>query len=186
MTVERHRRGVLVVDEAHLLTPEQLGKLRLLTSADVDAPSPHAGLLVGQQTLARRLRMGTLTALDPRIALRFSLGPMDLAESIRYLQHHLALVGRTARLVADDACARLHRLANGCLRLLSNAAVAALIATAAAGKALVDDQSGKRAVADLTPERRPALPALPRPLPPSLRRASGPYPVAASSSVAIP
>jgi hypothetical protein len=28
---ERHRRVVIVVDEAHLLTPEQLEELRLLT-----------------------------------------------------------------------------------------------------------------------------------------------------------
>ncbi|EQD53336.1 AAA ATPase, partial [mine drainage metagenome] len=68
--LERHRRVVVIVDEAHLLTPEQLEELRLLTSADMDATSPFAGLLVGQPMLARRLRLGTFAALDQRIALR--------------------------------------------------------------------------------------------------------------------
>jgi type II secretory pathway predicted ATPase ExeA len=88
---ERHRRVVLVVDEAHLLSPEQLEELRLLTNADLDAASPFAGILVGQPTLARRLRLGAFAALDQRIATRFTLKPMDLAESAAYLRHHLAL-----------------------------------------------------------------------------------------------
>ena len=57
---ERHRRVVLVLDEAHLLSPEQLEELRLLTNAELDAASPFAGLLVGQPTLARRLRLAPL------------------------------------------------------------------------------------------------------------------------------
>ena len=52
---ERRRRVVLLVDEAHLLDPEQLEELRLMTSSDMDAQSPLALLLVGQPTLARQL-----------------------------------------------------------------------------------------------------------------------------------
>ena len=100
---ERHRRVVLVVDEAHLLSPAQLEELRLLTNTDMDQASPFAGILVGQPTLARQLRMGVFAALDQRIATRFTLKPMDLAESAAYLRHHLALVGRTDPLFADDA-----------------------------------------------------------------------------------
>ena len=147
---ERHRRVVIVIDEAHLLAPDQLEELRLLTNADFDSRSPFAGILVGQPTLSRRLRMGAFAALDQRIAVRFSLDPMDLGESATYLRHHLALVGRTDPLFADDAIARLHRVANGLPRALNNAATAALVAAAAEGKALVDDVSAKRAVAELT------------------------------------
>ena len=53
-------------------------------------------------------------------------------------------------LFADDAIARLHRVANGLPRALNNAAAAALIAAAAAGKDLVDDACAKKAVAELT------------------------------------
>jgi type II secretory pathway predicted ATPase ExeA len=147
---ERHRRVVFVVDDAHLLTPDQLEQLRLLTNADMDSASPFAGLLVGQPTLARQLRMGMFAALDQRIATRYTLAPMDLADSAGYLRHHLTLAGRGDPLIADDAVARLHRYANGLPRALNNAATAALVAAAAAGKALVDDTCAKQAVAELT------------------------------------
>ena len=53
------------------------------------APSPFAGILAGQPTLNRQLRMGMFAALDQRIATRFAIKPMDLAESAAYLRHHL-------------------------------------------------------------------------------------------------
>jgi len=42
-------------------------------------------------------------ALDQRIATRFTIKPMDLAESAAYLRHHLKLAGRDEPLFADDA-----------------------------------------------------------------------------------
>src|SRR2546426_4683405 len=149
-TAERHRTVVLIVDEAHLLQPDQLEELRLMTNAEMDSASPFAGILIGQPTLARQLRMGTFAALDQRIAPRSAIKPMDLAESAAYLKHHLALAGRDEPLFADDAIARLHRVASGLPRALNNAATAALIAAAAAGQDLVDDACAKKAVAELT------------------------------------
>ena len=93
-TAERHRTVVLIVDEAHLLQPDQLEELRLMTNAEMDSASPFAGILIGQPTLARQLRMGTFAALDQRIATRYAIKPMDLAESAAYLRHHMSLAGR--------------------------------------------------------------------------------------------
>jgi type II secretory pathway predicted ATPase ExeA len=149
---ERHRRVVLVVDEAHLLVPAQLEELRLLTDSDMDSRSPFALILLGQPTLARQLRLGVFAALDQRIAVRFHLPPMDLGDSTAYLRHHLALAGRSDQLFADDAVVRLHRQANGIPRALDNVAVAALIAAAADGKEIVDDACAKKAVAEITRE----------------------------------
>ena len=149
-TAERHRTVVLIVDEAHLLQPGQLEELRLMTNADMDSASPFAGILTGQPTLARQLRMGTSAALDQRIATRYAIKPMDLAESAAYLRHHIALAGREEPLFADDAIARLHRVSSGLPRALNNAATAALIAAAAAGQDLVDDACAKKAVTELT------------------------------------
>ena len=116
---------VLIIDEAHLLAPDQLEELRLLTNAEMDSQSPFALLLVGQPTLARQLRLGVFAALDQQIATRYQVAPMDLAESAQYLRHHLALVSRTDPLFADHAVARLHKASLGLPRALNNAAVAA-------------------------------------------------------------
>src|ERR1700736_282263 len=61
---ERTRRVIFVIDEAHLLTPQQLEEIRLLSNADLDSASPFAAILLGQPTLATRLRQGIFAALD--------------------------------------------------------------------------------------------------------------------------
>ena len=147
---ERHRKVVFLIDEAHLLSPEQLEELRLLSNADMDSSSPFAGILVGQPTLSTRLRQGVFAALDQRISVRYELPGMDLAESVGYLRHHIELAGRTDQVFADDAAARMHRYANGIPRALNNAARSALMAAAADGKGIVDDVCAKKAVAELT------------------------------------
>ncbi len=149
-SAERGRKILMVVDEGHLLEPAQLEELRLLTNSELDSASPFSLILVGQPTLNRQLRMGIFAALDQRIATRFSLKAMDLSESVAYLRHHLALCGRDDPVFADDALARLHRVASGLPRALNNAATAALMAAAAEGKDLVDDACAKKAVAELT------------------------------------
>ena len=78
-TAERHRRVVVICDESHLLQPDQLEELRLLTNSEMDSASPFAAILAGQPTLNRQLRMGMFAALDQRIATRFVIKPMDLA-----------------------------------------------------------------------------------------------------------
>jgi type II secretory pathway predicted ATPase ExeA len=42
-TAERHRRVVLICDEAHLMQPDQLEELRLLTNADYPGSSVIPG-----------------------------------------------------------------------------------------------------------------------------------------------
>jgi general secretion pathway protein A len=82
--------------------------------------------------------------------VRYTIGAMDLTESIAYLKHQLALAGRNDPLIADDAAARLHRYANGIPRALNNAATAALMAAAADSKTIVDDTCAKKAIGELT------------------------------------
>lgn len=119
---------MLIVDEAHLLSPSQLEELRLLTNADMDSQSPFAGLLLDQPTLRRRLRLGSFAALDQRIALRYEIPGMDHSETADYLRHHLKLAGREDTLFSDDAIALLHRTSRGIPRQLNNLASQALIA----------------------------------------------------------
>jgi len=147
---ERGRRVVLIVDEGHLLTSEQLEELRLLTNADMDARAPFAGLLLGQPTLRRRIRLGAFAALDQRIALRYELTGMDLAETASYLKHHLQLAGRSDPLFSDDATALIHQTARGIPRAVNNLAIQSLVAAFADGKGIVDESSTRAAVSEVT------------------------------------
>ena len=149
---ERGRRVTLVVDEAHLLDPDQLEELRLLTNAEMDAHSPFSCLLVGQPTLRRRIKLGTFAALDQRIALRYALAGMQPEETKTYLAHHLALAGRTDPMFSDDATALIHQVGRGLPRAVNNLALQALIAAYATNRSIVDESSARAAVTEVTSE----------------------------------
>lgn len=148
-TTERNRRVIVAVDEAHLLDVAQLEELRLLTNCEMDSVSPFALLLVGQPTLRSRLRLGTFAALDQRVALRYSLGGMEGEETTAYIAHHVRIAGRSDPLFSDDAVARIHEAGRGLPRAVNNLAVQALVATYAAGAAIVDDKAARTAVAEV-------------------------------------
>ena len=102
---ERGRVPLLVLDEAHLMTHDQLEAVRILTNSEMDAASPLACLLLGQPTLRRMLRLGVLAALDQRIALRYAMPALTPDQTTGYITHHLKLAGRSDPLFSDDAVA---------------------------------------------------------------------------------
>jgi type II secretory pathway predicted ATPase ExeA len=148
--LERGKRVVLVVDEAHLLAPEQLEEIRLLTNAEMDSRSPFACLLLGQPTLRRRIKLGAFAALDQRIALRYHFDGMDLAETVGYVKHHLQLAGRSDPLFSDDAVALIHQVGRGLPRAVNNLAIQSLVAAFAEGKGMVDESSARAAVTEVS------------------------------------
>jgi type II secretory pathway predicted ATPase ExeA len=149
---ERGKRVVVIVDEAHLLGPDQLEELRLLTNAEMDSESPFAAILLGQPTLRRRLRLGTFAALDQRVGLRYEIPGMAAQETTAYLKHHLALAGRDDTLFSDDATGLIHQASRGVPRLVNNLATQALVAAYADKKAIVDESSARAAITEVTAE----------------------------------
>jgi type II secretory pathway predicted ATPase ExeA len=151
-TAERGKTVVLVLDEAHLLSVEQLEELRMLTNAEMDSRATFACLLLGQPTLRRRLRQGVFAALDQRIALRCTLEGMDRTETGDYIAHHVKLAGRSDTLFSDDAVQLIHEASRGLPRAVNNLATQSLIAAYAANKSICDQSSARAAVAEITSE----------------------------------
>ena len=76
---------MLLVDEAHLLSHDQLEAIRMLTNSDLDSASPLAAVLTGQPQLRQNMKPGVLAALDQRITVRYAMQPMTLQETTGYL-----------------------------------------------------------------------------------------------------
>lgn len=136
---ERGRTPVLVIDEAHLLTYEQLEAVRMLTNQAMDQDSPLAALLVGQPTLRRTMKLAVLAALEQRTALRYTMPGMTASETASYIGHHIKLVGRSDQLFTEDALTLIHTTARGYPRGVNNLALQSLVAAFASGKNLADD-----------------------------------------------
>jgi type II secretory pathway predicted ATPase ExeA len=88
--------------------------------------------------------------LEQRVALRYAMPPMTSTETASYITHHLKLAGRSDALFSDDAVALIHTTARGYPRAVNNLALQALVATYAAGKAIVDEQAARAAVTEAT------------------------------------
>ncbi|MGW0886505.1 ExeA family protein [Streptomyces sp. NPDC002671] len=146
---ERGRTPVLVLDEAHLLSYEQLEAVRMMTNQGMDQDSPLSCLLVGQPTLRRTMKLAVLAALEQRTALRYTMPGMSSAETTSYIAHHLKLVGRPDQLFTEDALSLIHTTSRGYPRAVNNLALQALVAAFATGKNLVDDASARAAVSEV-------------------------------------
>jgi type II secretory pathway predicted ATPase ExeA len=149
---ERGKRVVLICDEAHLLDAESLEGVRCLSNLGMDQTAPFCLLLLGQPTLRHRLRQGVFAALDQRIAVRYAISGLTPAETTSYVQHHLALAGRSDTLFSDDAVALIHDVSRGLPRQVNNLAVSSLIAAFASKKSIVDESAARAAVAEISAE----------------------------------
>jgi len=149
---ERGKRVVLICDEAHLLDAESVEGIRCLSNMGMDQTAPFCLLLLGQPTLRHRLRQGTFAALDQRIAVRYAIAGLTATETTSYVQHHLALAGRSDTLFSEDAIGLIHEVSRGLPRQVNNLALSSLIAAFTAKKAIVDQSAARAAVAEISTE----------------------------------
>jgi type II secretory pathway predicted ATPase ExeA len=151
-SAERGKQVLLICDEAHLLDGDSLEGIRCLGNMGMDQTAPFGLLLLGQPTLRHMLRRGAFTALDQRVAVRYAIGGLSATETTSYVQHHLALAGRSDTLFSDDAIGLIHDVSRGLPRQVNNLAVAALIAAFAAKKSIVDESAARAAVVEVSAE----------------------------------
>jgi general secretion pathway protein A len=94
--VDRHQRKLstlLVVDEAHLLAPDLLEEVRLLTNLETTQQKLLQIVLAGQPELDATLDSFELRQIKQRIALRCHLEPLNLEETQGYIQRRLQIAG---------------------------------------------------------------------------------------------
>jgi len=113
-----------------------------------DAPEVAHPLVVRE--LRRMLRLGVLAALDQRIAIRYAMPAMTAEQTAGYITHHLKLAGRADPLFSSDATTLIHDAARGLPRAVNNLATQALVAAMAGRKNILDEQSARAAVTEVT------------------------------------
>jgi general secretion pathway protein A len=131
--IGRHQKQlttVLVIDEAHHLSPEVLEEVRLLTNLETAEEKLLQILLVGQPELDETLESVQLRQLKQRIALRSYLQPLDLDETTGYVQRRLKLAGANSEattIFPGETMAEVYRYSRGIPRLINTVCENALI-----------------------------------------------------------
>jgi general secretion pathway protein A len=119
----------LIVDEAHLLSPEVLEEIRLLGNLENQHSKLLQIALVGQPELDKRLDSPSLRQLKQRIALRSHLEPLTHEQTGEYIRWRLARAGANggAPIFQAEAVAEIYAHSQGYPRLINTICENALI-----------------------------------------------------------
>jgi len=130
--VDRHQRKLatlLVVDEAHHLSPELLEEVRLLTNLETTQQKLLQIVLAGQPELDDMLDSHALRQLKQRVALRCHLESLNPEETRGYIQNRLRIAGATpgVSIFPEPAMHSIFRHSKGFPRLINTICENALL-----------------------------------------------------------
>src|SRR5262249_23277154 len=109
---------VVIVDEAHLITPALLEEIRLLANLDNFPKSVLQIILCGQPELMAQLKSHELAALRQRIAIFSQLRVLTLAESRSYVAERLHVAGLAGESIFSGAAIEeIYRFSGGVPRI---------------------------------------------------------------------
>ncbi|MGA8540602.1 MAG: AAA family ATPase [Terriglobales bacterium] len=131
--LQRHQKGLttmLVMDEAHHLSPEILEEIRLLSNLETSQRKLLQIVLAGQPELDQKLDSHELRQLKQRVALRCHLDPLSSNETRAYVARRLQIAGAPAShdIFAGSAIEAVFRYSRGIPRLINTICENALIA----------------------------------------------------------
>jgi general secretion pathway protein A len=123
MLLETQQRGgtaVLIIDEAHLLSPELLEEIRLLSNTDSYREKLLQIILSGQPEMQPLLSRPEMRALQQRIASRSQLRALTQPETRAYIAERLHAAGlRGASPFCGPVLEEIQRYTNGVPRLIN-------------------------------------------------------------------
>lgn len=150
------RNPILIIDEAQNLSPDVLEQLRLLTNLETDEHKLLQIVLIGQPELQQILARPGLEQLAQRIVARFHLGPLDEADTHRYIHHRLGVAGLAgASPFTARALRRIHQRCGGVPRRINLLCDRALLGAYGQGRHRIDADMVERAADEVfgTPSR---------------------------------
>lgn len=138
----RHSRGlrtVLVIDEAHGLSPNVLEEVRLLCNFESDTAKHLQIILTGQPELRAVLNYPELRQLKQRVALRCVISPLpDVVETEQYIASRLKVAGADRTdMFSPGAIDYIFRCSEGIPRNINNLCDNALLNGFAAGESII-------------------------------------------------
>ena len=153
LQLTKRRLAVVILDEAHLLTQSMFEQLRLLLADKMDSESLATLVLVGPPNLRQTLHLSVNEAFHQRLVIRAHLSPLDLAETIGYVRHHVKIAGYNgSTLFTDDAIQRIYENTKGVPRRINQLCTTALIAGMLDQKQILDESTLRKAIAEMGPD----------------------------------
>jgi general secretion pathway protein A len=152
---------VLIVDEAHNLSPDVLEEVRLLGNLENPRGKLLQIILAGQTELDRKLEAPDLRQLKQRIVLRCHLAAFEAADTELYIRSRLERAGMPDQSVFPPAIVQaIHHHAQGIPRLINSICDNLLLSSFASGENVATDEMLDEVCRDMRlelPDRRHAV-----------------------------
>ncbi|GAB7078484.1 ExeA family protein [Megalodesulfovibrio paquesii] len=113
------KRTLIIVDEAHLMTPEVLEGVRIMNNFEQGADKLVHMLLIGQDELLATLEAPAMRPLRQRISTIINLGQMTPPMVRAYVEHRLELAGGSKDLFTPLALDTVAHVSSGAPRLVN-------------------------------------------------------------------
>jgi general secretion pathway protein A len=116
----RKENVVVIIDEAHTLSPELLEEVRLLTNLETPSHKLLQVMLLGQPELDNLLSQPRFLPLKQRINVRYTLQPLSEKETGEYITRRLRVAGaRTTHLFTAEALKKIYQYSRGIPRVIN-------------------------------------------------------------------
>jgi type II secretory pathway predicted ATPase ExeA len=110
---------VIIIDEAHLLSPAMLEETRFLLNNSMDSKNPMSLVIVGQNELREKLSAESYEPITQRIDFRFALAPFDRSQTQDYIHSHMRYAGETRDIFSPSAIDAIFSYSGGVARKIN-------------------------------------------------------------------
>ncbi|MBN2365389.1 MAG: AAA family ATPase [Calditrichaeota bacterium] len=110
---------IIIVDDAHELSPEQLDDILLLVKVETNTRQLIQVVLTGLPDLLDKLKSPERKPLYQRIQIHYHIKPFSYADTQNFILHRLAKSGlKKQEIFKADAIQRIHQLSGGIPRTI--------------------------------------------------------------------
>jgi general secretion pathway protein A len=152
------RKVVLLIDEAQLLSIENLEMVRMLSNLETTKNKLLQIILVGQPELAAKLETYELRQLSQRISLNYHLTPLPREDTEAYIQHRIGIASqRQDKIFTPNACRLVYQYSGGIPRMINIACDRALLTAYSQNKTRVTKAVMQTAIEELSSTSKGAV-----------------------------
>jgi putative secretion ATPase (PEP-CTERM system associated) len=117
---EKGRKPLLIIDDAHNLSLDQLEEVRMLSNFETDTAKLLQIILIGQPELGTVLSLEEMRPFRQRVGIVCQIHPLTRQETEEYVLHRLSVAGnREALSFQDGAFDAIHETAAGIPRQIN-------------------------------------------------------------------
>lgn len=120
--IESNRPNLILIDEAHVLSPATLNELRLLTNTKVKNEPLITLMLFGQPLLSSTLKLPLMIPLAQRVGAWITLEVLTEEESLQYIDWQTKNAGAVREIFLPAAKKAIFRRAQGNPRMINRLA----------------------------------------------------------------